>query len=105
MAKFVLAYTGGGSMGDSPEDQQRIMQAWMAWFGALGDAVVDMGSPFGPASTVASDGSVTPGTAAGLGGYSIIEAADMQEATAKAKGCPVLAGGGAVEVYEALSVG
>ena len=25
MAKFVLAYKGGGSIGDSPEEQQKIM--------------------------------------------------------------------------------
>jgi hypothetical protein len=105
MAKFVLVYTGGGSMGDSPEEQQKMMEAWMNWFGSLGDSIVDMGSPFGPPSTVASDGSVRAGGSTGLSGYSIIEAATVDEATSKAKGCPVLAGGGAVEVYESLPVG
>ena len=105
MAKFVLAYTGGGSMGDSPEEQQKLMEGWMSWFGSLGDSIVDMGSPLGPPKTVSSDGSVKAGGSAGLSGYSIIEATGIDEATAKAKGCPVLAGGGAVEVYESLPVG
>ena len=41
MAKFVLLYTGGV---DSGEDTT---SAWMGWFESLGDAVVDMGAPFG----------------------------------------------------------
>ncbi len=105
MAKFVLVYTGGGSMGDSPEEQQKIMEAWMNWFGSLGDAVVDGGSPFGPACSIASDGSVRDGGAAALSGYSIINAENLKDATAKAKGCPVLSDGGGVEVYESMPIG
>jgi hypothetical protein len=105
MAKFVLAYTGGGTMGDSPEEQQKIMEAWMNWFGSLGEAVVDGGSPFGPSSTITSDGSVREGGAAALTGYSIIAADSLSDAADKAKGCPVLAGGGGVEVYESMPIG
>jgi len=105
MAKFMLAYTGGGRMGDSPEEQQRMMEAWMNWFGSLGDSVVDMGSPLGYARSVHPDGSAGDGDSAGLNGYSIIEAADVDDAVGKANGCPVLANGGTVEVYESLPVG
>jgi hypothetical protein len=105
VAKFVLVYTGGGSMGESPEDQQKIMEAWMNWFGSLGEAVVDGGSPFGPSCTLASDGSVRAGGLAALSGYSIITAQSLTDATEKAKGCPVLSGGGGVEVYEAMPMG
>ncbi len=102
MAKYLLAYRGGGGMSDSPEEQQKVMDAWMGWFGSLGEAVVDGGNPFGPSATVASDGSVSDAGDAGLGGYSIISADSVAEAAAKAKGCPILDAGGSVEVYEAL---
>ena len=47
MGKYVFAYTGG-SMAETPAAQEAAMQAWGAWFGTLGSAVVEMGSPFGP---------------------------------------------------------
>jgi len=105
MAKFVLAYTGGGGMGATPEEQQKLMEAWMGWFGSLGESVVDGGSPFGASSLVRSDGSVGDGGPSGLTGYSIIEAASAADAADKAKGCPVLSAGGSVEIYEALPMG
>ena len=101
MAKFVLAYRGGG-MADTPEEQHKAMEAWMGWFGTLGAAVVDAGNPFGASCTVGPDGSSRDGNQAGLTGYSIIEAVSVTDAADKAKGCPVLASGGSVEVYEAM---
>lgn len=37
------------------------MAAWGAWYGTLDDAVLDGGAPIGVMSTIAPDGSVTPG--------------------------------------------
>ena len=105
MAKFVLAYKGGGTMGEDPAEQQKIMEQWMSWFGGLGESVVDMGSPFGPTCTVKSDGSTGDGASSQLTGYSIIEAQSISDAASKAKGCPVLSGGGAIEVYESMPIG
>jgi hypothetical protein len=99
MAKFVFAYTGG-SMAETPEAQEEVMQRWIGWFGQLGPAIVDGGNPFGASAAIGPDGAATP--AAGLTGYSIVEAADLDAATGLAAGCPVLASGGNVEVYEAL---
>jgi hypothetical protein len=104
MSKFVLVYTGG-HMADTAEEQQKQMEAWMNWFGTLGDAVVDPGNPFGSSSTISSDGAVADGGRSILTGYSIISADSLAEATAKAKGCPVLSSGGALEVYESVPVG
>lgn len=103
MAKFVLTYTGGGPMPDSAEDREKIMTAWMGWFGGLGAAVADGGNPFGGASTVTAGG-VSDGSASGTTGYSVLEAADLSAAVEMAKGCPILAAGGAVEVHEALDM-
>lgn len=105
MAKFLLAYKGGG-MGDTPEAQQQAMEAWTSWFGSLAEAIVDQGSPFAPGTTsVSSDGSVTAGGASPLTGYTIITAESLAEATEQAKGGPVLATGGSIDIYEALPVG
>ncbi len=104
MGKYVLAYTGG-AMGESPAEQEAAMVEWMNWFGSLGDAVVDGGSPFGPSATVAGDGALSTGGASALTGYSIISADTLTAACDAAKSCPVLNSGGAVEVYEAVPVG
>ena len=36
MAKFLYLYHGGGPP-SSPEEGQKVMQAWMAYFGRMGD--------------------------------------------------------------------
>ncbi len=102
MAKFVYVYTGG-QMAETPEAQEQAMQAWGAWFATLGDLVTDMGNPFGDSATVTSAGVADGGTSK-AGGYSIVSADSLGAATAKASGCPVLASGGTVEVYEALAM-
>jgi len=100
MAKFVYLYTGG-QMSSTPEGREQAMQAWGAWFGGLGSAVVEIGNPFGESATVKSGGTV-PGAASGASGFSVIEAGSLEEATARVAGCPVLDGGGTVEVFEAI---
>jgi hypothetical protein len=102
MGKYVLAYTGG-AMGETEADQQAVMEAWMSWFSALGPAIVDPGNPFGQSSAVAPGGTVTA-AGTGLTGYSVISADGLVAATEVAKGCPVLAAGGTVEVYETIDV-
>ncbi len=101
MTKFVLAYRGG-SVPETKEQQDAVMSAWMGWFGDLGAAVVDGGAPFGPSTTIASGGGSSAGGASALTGYSIVEAADLAAATELGTGCPVLASGGTVEVYETM---
>ena len=100
MAKFVYLYTGG-QMAETPEAQQAAMQAWGEWFGTLGDVVLDMGNAF-TASATLSDGGASAGGTSRIGGYSVISAESLDDATSLAKGCPVLVDGGSVEVYETL---
>jgi hypothetical protein len=104
MGKYVLAYRGGG-MPATPEEGEKVMAAWMNWFGSLGAAVVDGGNPFGPAQTISPDGAVSDGGIALLTGYSILSADSLAAATELAKGCPQLSSGGTVEVYETIDVG
>ncbi|MDR2987920.1 MAG: YciI family protein [Nocardiopsaceae bacterium] len=67
---------------------------WEAWFGKLGDALADKGNAVLSDRTVVGDA----GASLPLGGYTIVNASDLEEATRLAKGCPVLQEGGAVEV-------
>ena len=99
MANYLLLY-GGGRMPEGDAEQAKVMQAWGAWFGQLGDAVVDSGNPFTPKSkTIGAGGHVTDG-AGSASGYSVIKASSIDDAVAKAKGCPVLQGGATISVYE-----
>jgi len=102
MAKYVYVYTGG-QMAQTPEAQEQAMQEWGSWFGTLGAKVVEMGNPFGASATVKPGGTAQGGSSA-LGGYSVIQAGSLDEATASAAGCPVLKSGGTVEVYEAVEM-
>lgn len=103
MANFLLVYTGGGAEPANAEEGEKVMAAWMGWFGGLGDAVVDGGNPISGSKSVASNGTVSDGAASGLTGYSVLKADSLEAAAKLAKGCPHLAAGGAVEVYETFN--
>ncbi len=104
MAKYLFVYHGG----KKPESEERyaeVMNAWGEWFGSMGAAVIDGGNPVGLSSTVHSDGSITDdGGSNPASGYSLIEAADLEDAKAKASGCPILQDGGSVELAEAFDM-
>ena len=55
MANFVLLYSGG-SAGTTDAERGKVMEAWGAWFGKLGDKIVDAGNPFGSHSKNVSNG-------------------------------------------------
>jgi hypothetical protein len=98
MGKYVFAYSGGG-MAATEEERNAAMAAWGGWFGQLGAAVVDPGNPFGVSANVGANGGGT-----GLSGYSVVSAGSLDAATELARGCPVLANGGSVDVYETLEI-
>ena len=103
MPKFVLLFHGGDTP-DAPSPE--VMDRWMAWFGELGEAVVDTGAPFGASATIASYGKPSPGSGPDpANGYTIIEADNLHDAVVMAKGCPGLSGGGSVKLYEAMQMG
>lgn len=103
MAKFVLTYSGGGPMPATDAERETAMAAWTGWFAGLGPAVLDPGNPFGGASTVTTGG-VSDGASSGINGYSILAAEDLPAAVGMAKGCPMLGGGGTVEVHEVFEI-
>ena len=103
MPKFVLMFHGGAN---PEEPSQETMDRWMVWFSELGDAVVDMGSPFAASATIASNGAPSEGSESDPAtGYTVIEVANLDDAVDMAKACPGLASGGSVKLYETVSMG
>ena len=102
MAKFLYVYHGSGKMPTEEAERQAAMDAWTHWYGKLGSAVVDGGNPVGKSTTVQSGSVANNGGANPASGYSIVEASGIDDAVAKAKGCPILMVGGSVEVAELL---
>ena len=103
MAKYVFIYKGG-QMAETQAERDAQFAAWGQWFGKLGSAVADGGNPFGDSKSVRPGGSVADGAPSDLGGYSVIKADSLAAATELAKGCPILANKGSVEVYETIDV-
>jgi hypothetical protein len=103
MAKFILLYKGPATpQADiTPEVGEQLTQAWDAWMGKVGEALVDGGAPFAVSTAVAGDGSTT--SASDLNGYTILEAPDIDAAKALCGGNPFLDDGTSnfvVEIYE-----
>lgn len=103
MANFVLLYSGGGVAATEAE-RAATMEAWGAWFGKLGSAVVDGGNPFTPtAKSITHEGRVSDGPVGTLAsGYSILKADSLNAAVEMARNCPLLRDGGDISVYEIL---
>jgi hypothetical protein len=77
-----------------------VMATWKSWFEGMGEDLVEMGNPTFESRALGNTGSDTS-----LGGYSIVDANDLESALALAKGCPALADGGGVEVGVIAEVG
>lgn len=104
MAKYLFVYHGG-KMATDPVEAKAAMDAWGAWFGALGAAVIDGGNPVGPSSTVKPDGSLVEGGGSNPAtGYSLVEASSLADAHKKAAGCPLLKIGGSIEIAQAMDM-
>jgi len=102
MADFLLIYQGGDSewmKSSSPEQIQAVMQEWGAWFKELEAS----GKLRNPGAALAPGGARLAKNGAGfktdttmpevkelIGGYSVIAAETLDEATELAKGSPFL---------------
>jgi len=92
------------SMG-SPEEMQSMTKKWMDWIGSIAaqNKLTDRGNRLGnEGKVVRPDNVVTDGPYTEikelLGGYTMVKATSLDEAVELAKGCPIFAVGGNVEV-------
>lgn len=100
MPEFIFAYHGGKTP-QSPEEVEREMAAWGAWFESMGTAVVIPGNPVGQSHTVTRDSVVQDGGANPISGYTVVKADSKDAAIDLAKGCPMVKDGtGSIEVAE-----
>ena len=89
----------------SPEQLQAMMKPWQDWIGSIAaqNKLVTAGNRLEADGTVVKPGNiVTNGPFVeikeSIGGYTIIKADSLKEATEISKGCPILFIGGSVEV-------
>ncbi|HLH50033.1 MAG TPA: YciI family protein [Roseiarcus sp.] len=103
MSEFTFLFRGRDYFA-SPEQRQKHTEKWVAWFKELGAKghIKDLGRPLDAAGKVVDKKSVHDGPYAEakdvVGGYTLIEAADLNQAVELSKGCPILDLGGCVEV-------
>ena len=107
MKKFMLLYLAPQPaeehMSADPEEMKKTMEPWMAWKEKYGDAIVDFGVPLGKGANVGKGGGSDRKTQ--VGGYSIIQAENIDAAKALVVDHPFLMGEGAsVEVLEMMPV-
>jgi hypothetical protein len=100
MPQYMLAFHGGNPPSD-PEPMNAFMARWKRWAGTLEHAITNDGSVFGR-SVLLTDGDA--GTAdAGpdrLTGYYLMQADNLEVASAMVRGCPIFEVGGRIEVAE-----
>jgi hypothetical protein len=70
----------------------------------MGDKLADPGYPLGMSKTVSRSGVAENGGANPLSGITVVNADTIDKAVEMAKGCPILADDGSVEVAEALAM-
>ena len=84
-------------MPTDPAQMEKIQAAFGAWLAGAGKALTDAGAPVRPATQVANG---KPGPRVEIGGYSVIEADDVEGAAAVLKSHPFVARGGTLQVDE-----
>jgi hypothetical protein len=110
VSEFVLLFRSGGAeyeaaMG-TPERAQKSLQTWLSWMRGLEaqGALRSPGQPLERRGKVVSGNprAVTDGPFAEskdmVLGFIVVEARDLEHAAELAAGCPIVEGGGAVEV-------
>jgi len=99
MTKYLYLFRGGdGRMAElSPEEQQKHMQEWRDWMQGLAEKgqLIDGlplhgdGKQVSKNGTVVTDGPFAEGAEL-VGGYLMVKANSLDEATEMSKGCPML---------------
>lgn len=79
-----------------------IGESWAKWFDSISAHIVDSGNPFAVGREITKEGtSELPLSADSITGYTIVNAADLEEATRLAATNPFISG---IRVYEMSSM-
>jgi hypothetical protein len=104
MSNFMFLFRGGETP-TTPERMQAQMQKWMNWIQQLrnegkyvaGDPLESRGKVVSSARKIITDGPFAKGKEV-VGGYFLIRAENLDEATEISKNSPIFESGGSVEV-------
>jgi hypothetical protein len=107
MPNFLYLFRGGEMSKMSPQELQENMGKWRAWIGELsqkgqfkaGEPVADGGRIITGTKMAVTDGPFGE-TKDIVGGYLVVTASNLDSATELARGCPIFANNGTVEVRE-----
>jgi hypothetical protein len=116
MSEYILLYRNSAeahseAMG-TPERAQKSMVKWRTWIEEMtekgqlknvGQPLERVGKVVGGKKKTVTDGPYAEAKDV-IGGFSIVEAKDLSEAAKIASGCPVLEGGGSVEVRPVMQL-
>jgi hypothetical protein len=105
MPTYLITYHGGPGMPTDPAAAQQMLSAFQGWVAEVGDAMRDPGAPLAGAKTVSGDSEVDGQAAAAISGYTLIEAASLDDAVALVRSHPFLGRGGSLQVSESVAVG
>jgi len=95
MTRYLLTYVG------PPPADPPTHEGWREWFEAIGDALVDAGSPIRNGFGLHADGATSEATSRPLG-YSIVQAEDRTRVLELLQDHPLWRAGGeyAIDVFE-----
>ncbi len=107
MAKYLFIYRNPSEVTapPSPEEMQKVLQQWGAWFQKFGAAIVDGGDGLKPdgrmlkAGGIVSDGPYVEAKEV-IGGFTIVQADDYDGALVIARECPLSLAGRTIEIRE-----
>ena len=100
MNKYLITYHNS-AMPDDPKVLEQAKMAFGNWLQQAGKSVIDPGAPVHMVTQVTSG---SPSPAVEVGGYSIIEAADENEAAKILKTHPFVLRGGTLQVNKIISI-
>jgi len=113
MSEFLYLYRGGANRADrTPAENEASLKEWVTWLTDLGQKghIKDPGQPLEDTGKVVSGKAktITDGPYAEakdlIGGYTIVEATDIEQAAQLAGGCPIFQIGGAVEIRPVIKM-
>ena len=111
MEKYMFIFIGGDPSHLSPEAQEANMGKWFAWVEKLrkankyvsGEALLPGGKTIKGSKKTITDGPFTEGKEV-VGGYFVVNAKNLDEATEMAKECPDYDLGGIVEIRQVMKM-
>ena len=105
MKDYLLLFRGGANPADmTPEQMKTTMNNWMTWMSELKKRKqLTLGHPLGDGGKVLSGAKgknvkVFKDDKDAIGGFLLIKATSLADATKIAKGCPIFNNGGTVEL-------